>query len=79
MLTIIQTTCGVFWPCSFPLGWLFFQIGYMISLIALFTNFYIQVNLTLRWPLTFVLSLSGAVWSTAGALLGTLLGAGTVL
>lgn len=51
----------------------------MISLIALFTNFYIQVNLTLRWPLTFVLSLSGAVWSTAGALLGALLGAGTVL
>ncbi|XP_077018199.1 very long chain fatty acid elongase 5 isoform X2 [Tamandua tetradactyla] len=42
VLTIIQTTCGVIWPCAFPLGWLYFQIGYMISLIALFTNFYIQ-------------------------------------
>uniref|UniRef100_A0A8C9DE05 Elongation of very long chain fatty acids protein n=1 Tax=Prolemur simus TaxID=1328070 RepID=A0A8C9DE05_PROSS len=42
VLTIIQTTCGVIWPCTFPLGWLYFQIGYMISLIALFTNFYIQ-------------------------------------
>ncbi|XP_014404773.1 PREDICTED: elongation of very long chain fatty acids protein 5 isoform X2 [Myotis brandtii] len=42
VLTIIQTTCGVIWPCSFPLGWLYFQIGYMISLITLFTNFYIQ-------------------------------------
>lgn len=35
VLTIIQTSCGVIWPCSFPLGWLYFQIGYMISLIAL--------------------------------------------
>lgn len=51
VLTIIQTSCGVIWPCSFPLGWLYFQIGYMISLIAFFTNFYIQVNLTLLWPL----------------------------
>ncbi|XP_023977875.1 very long chain fatty acid elongase 5 isoform X3 [Physeter macrocephalus] len=42
VLTIIQTSCGVIWPCAFPLGWLYFQIGYMISLIALFTNFYIQ-------------------------------------
>ncbi|XP_049750377.1 very long chain fatty acid elongase 5 isoform X1 [Loxodonta africana] len=42
VLTIIQTSLGVIWPCSFPLGWLYFQIGYMISLIALFTNFYIQ-------------------------------------
>ncbi|XP_058162875.1 very long chain fatty acid elongase 5 [Dasypus novemcinctus] len=42
VLTIIQTTCGVIWPCAFPLGWLYFQIGYMISLITLFTNFYIQ-------------------------------------
>nr|XP_060471740.1 elongation of very long chain fatty acids protein 5 isoform X3 [Panthera onca] len=42
VLTIIQTSCGVIWPCSFPLGWLYFQIGYMISLIAFFTNFYIQ-------------------------------------
>ncbi|XP_070442328.1 very long chain fatty acid elongase 5 isoform X2 [Equus przewalskii] len=42
VLTIIQTSCGVIWSCTFPLGWLYFQIGYMISLIALFTNFYIQ-------------------------------------
>ncbi|MXQ97816.1 hypothetical protein E5288_WYG013834 [Bos mutus] len=42
VLTIIQTSCGVIWPCTFPLGWLYFQIGYMISLITLFTNFYIQ-------------------------------------
>lgn len=53
VLTIIQTSCGVVWPCTFPLGWLYFQIGYMISLIALFTNFYIQVNLTLLWWLGF--------------------------
>ena len=53
VLTIIQTSCGVIWPCAFPLGWLYFQIGYMISLIALFTNFYIQVNLTLLWRLRF--------------------------
>lgn len=45
VLTIVQTSCGVVWPCSFPLGWLYFQIGYMISLIVLFTNFYIQVSL----------------------------------
>ncbi|KAI5140568.1 elongation of very long chain fatty acids protein 5 [Manis pentadactyla] len=42
VLTIIQTSCGVVWPCAFPLGWLYFQIGYMISLIVLFTNFYVQ-------------------------------------
>lgn len=53
VLTIIQTTCGVIWPCAFPLGWLYFQIGYMISLIILFTNFYIQVSLTLLWQLGF--------------------------
>ncbi|KYO47158.1 elongation of very long chain fatty acids protein 5 isoform B [Alligator mississippiensis] len=42
VLTIFQTSCGVVWPCPFPLGWLYFQISYMISLIILFTNFYIQ-------------------------------------
>ncbi|XP_043919688.1 elongation of very long chain fatty acids protein 5 [Protopterus annectens] len=42
VLTIIQTACGVIWPCGFSLGWLYFQIGYMISLIVLFSNFYIQ-------------------------------------
>lgn len=54
VLTIIQTTCGVIWPCTFPLGWLYFQIGYMISLITLFTNFYIQVSLALPWQLGLV-------------------------
>uniref|UniRef100_A0A8V0XEM8 Elongation of very long chain fatty acids protein n=1 Tax=Gallus gallus TaxID=9031 RepID=A0A8V0XEM8_CHICK len=42
VLTIFQTSCGVVWPCAFPQGWLYFQIFYMISLIILFTNFYIQ-------------------------------------
>ncbi|XP_032876582.1 elongation of very long chain fatty acids protein 5 isoform X1 [Amblyraja radiata] len=42
VLTIVQTSFGVIWPCGFPSGWLYFQIGYMISLIILFTNFYIQ-------------------------------------
>ncbi|KAM9154589.1 very long chain fatty acid elongase 5 isoform 1-T2 [Pangshura tecta] len=42
VLTIFQTSCGVVWPCAFPMGWLYFQISYMISLIILFTNFYIQ-------------------------------------
>lgn len=51
VLTIIQTSCGVVWPCTFPLGWLYFQIGYMISLIVLFTNFYVQVILTFLWCL----------------------------
>lgn len=44
VLTIFQTSCGVVWPCAFPQGWLYFQIFYMISLIILFTNFYIQVK-----------------------------------
>uniref|UniRef100_A0A8C5K9S2 Elongation of very long chain fatty acids protein n=1 Tax=Jaculus jaculus TaxID=51337 RepID=A0A8C5K9S2_JACJA len=34
VLTTIQTSCRVIWPCTFPLGWLYFQIGYMISLIT---------------------------------------------
>lgn len=68
MLTILQTSCGVVWPCAFPLGWLYFQIGYMISLIALFTNFYIQVNLTLLWRLRFgVLAAKALICSLWGA------------
>lgn len=71
VLTIIQTSCGVIWRCAFPLGWLYFQIGYMISLIVLFTNFYIQVSLTLLWQLgfgmlsakTLICSFKGVVWS----------------
>ncbi|KAK1171634.1 elongation of very long chain fatty acids protein 5-like [Acipenser oxyrinchus oxyrinchus] len=42
VLTMFQTTCAVFRPCGFPMGWLYFQICYLISLIALFSNFYIQ-------------------------------------
>ncbi|XP_030627590.1 very long chain fatty acid elongase 5 [Chanos chanos] len=42
VLTMSQTTCAVIWPCGFPMGWLYFQISYMVSLIVLFTNFYIQ-------------------------------------
>lgn len=41
-LTIYQTMCAVVWPCDFPKGWLYFQIFYMVTLIILFTNFYLQ-------------------------------------
>ncbi|KAL4640895.1 elongation of very long chain fatty acids protein 5 isoform X1 [Arapaima gigas] len=42
ILTVVQTTCAVVWPCGFPVGWLYFQICYMITLIILFLNFYVQ-------------------------------------
>ncbi|XP_056616471.1 elongation of very long chain fatty acids protein 5 isoform X2 [Triplophysa dalaica] len=42
VLTIFQTSCAVVWPCGFPMGWLYFQITYTISLILLFANFYIK-------------------------------------
>ncbi|XP_063772773.1 very long chain fatty acid elongase 5 isoform X2 [Pseudophryne corroboree] len=42
VLTMTQTSCAMVWRCAFPMGWLYFQNGYMISLIILFTNFYIQ-------------------------------------
>lgn len=42
VLTMTQTTCAMIWPCAFPMGWLYFQNCYMITLIILFTNFYIQ-------------------------------------
>uniref|UniRef100_A0AAQ4QAG2 Elongation of very long chain fatty acids protein n=1 Tax=Gasterosteus aculeatus aculeatus TaxID=481459 RepID=A0AAQ4QAG2_GASAC len=41
-LTMSQTMCAVIWPCSFPRRWLYFQISYMVTLIFLFSNFYIQ-------------------------------------
>uniref|UniRef100_A0A8C7CFK3 Elongation of very long chain fatty acids protein n=1 Tax=Oncorhynchus kisutch TaxID=8019 RepID=A0A8C7CFK3_ONCKI len=41
-LTMSQTICAVIWPCDFPRGWLYFQIFYVVTLIALFSNFYIQ-------------------------------------
>ncbi|XP_061083866.1 elongation of very long chain fatty acids protein 5 [Conger conger] len=42
VLTMAQTGCAVVWPCGFPDGWLYFQIGYMVILITLFSNFYVQ-------------------------------------
>nr|AGR45588.1 fatty acyl elongase [Clarias macrocephalus x Clarias gariepinus] len=42
VLTMIQTSCAVVWPCGFPKGWLYFQISYMITLIIFFSNFYKQ-------------------------------------
>lgn len=44
VLTVVQTTCAVVWPCGFPMGWLYFQISYMVTLIILFLNFYVKVN-----------------------------------
>ncbi len=44
VLTMLQTSCAVVWPCGFPMGWLYFQITYMITLILLFANFYVKVN-----------------------------------
>ncbi|KAG7216403.1 hypothetical protein INR49_021655 [Caranx melampygus] len=43
-LTVSQTMCAVIWPCDFPMGWLYFQISYMVTLIILFSNFYRQVS-----------------------------------
>ncbi|XP_028843942.1 very long chain fatty acid elongase 5 [Denticeps clupeoides] len=42
VMTMFQTSCAVVWPCGFPMGWLYFQISYMVSLIILFTNFYVK-------------------------------------
>ncbi|KAM9847400.1 very long chain fatty acid elongase 5 [Aulostomus maculatus] len=41
-LTLLQTTLAVRWPCGIPMGWLYFQIGYMVTLIIFFSNFYLQ-------------------------------------
>lgn len=41
-LTGSQTMCAIIWPCGVPMGWLYFQIGYMVTLITFFANFYIQ-------------------------------------
>lgn len=43
-LTMLQTALAVVWPCGFPMGWLYFQISYMLSFTVLFSNFYIQVR-----------------------------------
>lgn len=44
VITMAQTTCAVVWPCGFPMGWLYFQISYMVTLIFLFSNFYVKVK-----------------------------------
>ncbi|XP_058507395.1 elongation of very long chain fatty acids protein 5 [Solea solea] len=41
-LTVSHTMSAVIWPCGFPMRWLYFQISYMVTLIILFANFYIQ-------------------------------------
>lgn len=43
-LTVFHSLCAVVWPCDFPLGWLYFQISYMLTLVIFFLNFYIQVS-----------------------------------
>lgn len=42
VITMAQTSCAVVWPCGFPMGWLYFQISYMVTLIFLFSNFYVK-------------------------------------
>nr|ALE14477.1 polyunsaturated fatty acid elongase 5 [Boleophthalmus boddarti] len=41
-LTVAQSSFAIIWPCGFPLGWTYFQICYMFTLIVFFTNFYFQ-------------------------------------
>lgn len=43
-LTVFHALCAVVWPCGFSLGWLYFQISYMVSLVIFFLNFYTQVS-----------------------------------
>ncbi|XP_054654273.1 elongation of very long chain fatty acids protein 5 [Dunckerocampus dactyliophorus] len=42
VLTVLQTMCAVIWPCGLPLGWLYFEITYMLTLVMFFSNFYFQ-------------------------------------
>ncbi|TSR75304.1 Elongation of very long chain fatty acids protein 2 [Bagarius yarrelli] len=42
ILTITHTLSAVFFPCGFPLRCLLFQSSYMVSLVILFINFYMQ-------------------------------------
>ncbi|KAI4561005.1 hypothetical protein MJG53_017634 [Ovis ammon polii x Ovis aries] len=44
LLTISHTMSAVVRPCGFPLGCLLFQSSYMMTLVILFLNFYIQVR-----------------------------------
>lgn len=59
VLTMFQTSCAVVWPCGFPMGWLYFQITYMITLILLFSNFYIKVN---KFSAYRILSYESTAW-----------------
>lgn len=43
-LTVVHALSAVLWPCGFSLGWLYFQISYMVSLVIFFLNFYTQVS-----------------------------------
>lgn len=43
-LTVFHSLCAVAWPCGFSLGWLYFQISYMLTLVVFFLNFYVQVS-----------------------------------
>jgi len=42
VLTITHTMSAVVRPCGFPLGCLIFQSYYMLTLVILFLNFYVQ-------------------------------------
>ncbi|XP_032817644.1 very long chain fatty acid elongase 5 [Petromyzon marinus] len=42
VMTMVQSGSAIVMPCGFPAGWLWFQISYMMSLVLLFSNFYIQ-------------------------------------
>uniref|UniRef100_K7EF89 Elongation of very long chain fatty acids protein 2 n=2 Tax=Ornithorhynchus anatinus TaxID=9258 RepID=K7EF89_ORNAN len=42
LLTITHTMSAVVAPCGFPFGCLIFQSSYMLTLVILFINFYIQ-------------------------------------
>lgn len=44
VLTITHTLSAVVRPCGFPFGCLIFQSSYMLTLVILFLNFYVQVS-----------------------------------
>ncbi|KAJ8790563.1 hypothetical protein J1605_004536 [Eschrichtius robustus] len=47
VLTVTHTMSAVVRPCGFPFGCLIFQSSYMLTLVILFLNFYVQVNIQL--------------------------------
>ncbi|TKC34075.1 hypothetical protein EI555_012457 [Monodon monoceros] len=44
VLTVTHTMSAVVRPCGFPFGCLIFQSSYMLTLVILFLNFYVQVS-----------------------------------